>query len=110
MGWPFAMSSLMGFYYAQAYHTVPSIPTSFLFKRSHARHVAKLIRSIGQRGNFQLTLLGLFVLNLGAAFHVCQRQQETHIAMYKKILEQEERIVQANRAAGVVESDVRKVK
>lgn len=97
----------MGFYYAQAYNTVPSVPTSFLFKKSHARHVAKLIGSIYQRGNFQATLLGLFVVHLCAAYYVTEMQQETHIAMYKKILEREERIVQANRAAGVVESDIR---
>ena len=106
VAFPSFFTVLLGFYYAHVYHTVPSVPSSFLYKKAEARHVGRLVQAIAERSHFSRILFSLFLVNLFAGYYVAEKEQEDAIFMYKKVLDQQERVVRANRGAGVVDADV----
>lgn len=106
VAYPAFFACLMGFYYAQAYHTIPAVPDSFLYKRSQAIHVYKLIQSVAERSNFSKILFALFLTNLMAGYYVAEYQQEEKVLMYKKILDRMQMVREANRGAAITDADL----
>lgn len=104
--YPSFFVTLTGFYYAHVYHTIPSVPPNFLSNREQFLHTWRLVQSIIERSNFGTILMALFLVNMFAAYYVSEKQQEQNYFVFKKVLDEKERIVQANRGAGVVDADI----
>jgi len=102
--YPSLLTCLMGFFYAQSYHTIPSVPANFLSSKEQAAHVWRLVQAIAERSHFSKIMMLLFLVNLFAGYYVSEKQQEECVLMFKKILDQQEMIVQANRGVAVVDS------